>query len=64
MGTLASTESVSDLRELADPEFFVRWADVRNRLALTRTGSIERAEAKRRYEDVAAEYQRRVETRR
>jgi len=34
---------------------------MRNRLALTRTGSTEHAEIKRRYDDVAAEYRRRVD---
>ncbi len=64
MGTRASTDPASDLQELADPEFFAHWADVRNRLALTRAGSAEHAEVKRRYDDVAAEYRQRVEAKR
>jgi hypothetical protein len=59
MGSRQDTEH--DLQELADPEFFSHWADVRNRLALTSPGSTEHAEIKRRYDAVAAEYRRRID---
>lgn len=54
-------EAEHDLTELADPAFFSHWADVRNRLALTSPGSVEHAEIKRHYDDVAAEYRRRID---
>jgi hypothetical protein len=63
MGTRASTESAhdSDLGELADPEFFAYWADVRNRVAVTRLGTPEHAEVKQLYDAVLAEYRRRMD---
>lgn len=60
---VVTTENASEpdeLRELADPEFFAHWAKVRARLAVTRADSPEHAGIKRRYDSVAAEYQRRV----
>jgi hypothetical protein len=53
--------SDGDLRELSDPEFFALWAAIRCRLILTSTGSPERAEVKRRYDAVLAEYRRRID---
>jgi hypothetical protein len=50
-----------DLRQLGDPEFFARWAEVRHRLILTAADSPERAEVKPSYDALKAEYQRRID---
>jgi hypothetical protein len=48
------------LRELDDPGFFTRWADIRNRLARTSKDDPGHGEIKRQYDAVAAEYRRRL----
>jgi hypothetical protein len=53
---MSSTATDSaDLSELSDPEFFVRWAKVRLRYAVEHTAS------KQDYDDVLAEYRRRLD---
>jgi hypothetical protein len=59
MGTQA--ETVSDLRELSDPEFFARWAAVRLRYATTPQSSPQYPAGKRDYDAVLAEYRRRMD---
>jgi hypothetical protein len=54
-------EQASDLRELSDPEFFTRWAAVRNRLFCIPKEKPEHSDAKRQYDAVAVEYRRRIE---
>jgi hypothetical protein len=63
MGTQGSTANAgtASLRELADPEFFARWAAVRTRLSLTPKSSRGHEEAGREYDAVAAEYRRRLD---
>jgi len=50
-----------DLRELSDPELFIHWATVRNRLFYIPVAKPEHHEIKRRYDAVAAEYRRRID---
>jgi hypothetical protein len=57
---MQDVSETSDLRELSDPEFFVHWAAVRNRLFRTPMGKPGHCEIKRRYDAVAAEYRRRL----
>jgi hypothetical protein len=52
--------SYRELWQMTDPEFFVHWAAVRNRLILTPADSPQRSEIKRRYSAVVAEYRRRI----
>jgi hypothetical protein len=54
-------ESVSDLQELSDPEFFARWAEVHQRYAMTPMSSPEHQASKRDYDAVVAEYRRRMD---
>jgi hypothetical protein len=66
MGTRASAEPAetghdSALRELSDPEFFARWAQVRLRHAVTPQRSPEYAASKAAYDAVLAEYRRRMD---
>jgi hypothetical protein len=66
MGTRASAEPAqtghdSDLRELSDPEFFARWAQVRLRHAVTPRSSPEYSAGKQDYDAVLAEYRRRMD---
>jgi hypothetical protein len=58
------TPQPAELRELSDPELITRWAVVRHRLALTDRETPERAEIKRLYDTLQAEYRRRMEGRR
>lgn len=60
MGTRASIdiETDGDIRELADPEFFRYWSELRHRIALS--GKSVPCDLKRRYAAVAAEYHRRA----
>jgi hypothetical protein len=51
----------SDLEELSDPEFFTRWAALRNRLFLTPRSKPEYRGIKSRYDTMAAEYRRRID---
>jgi hypothetical protein len=57
-------KAASDLRKLSDPEFIAHWAAVRHRLVVSHTHDPERAGIQRRYDDVLAEYRRRMEGRR
>jgi hypothetical protein len=66
MGTRASAEPAqtgndSDLRELSDPEFFARWAQVRLRYATTPQSSPDHPASKRDHDAVLADYQRRMD---
>ena len=54
-------DRISDLEELSDPEFFTRWAALRNRLILMPKSKPEYREMKRRYDAMAAEYRRRID---
>jgi hypothetical protein len=54
-------ERTGDLQELSDPEFFVKWAAVRNSLFSVSKGKPGYCEVKRRYDAVAAEYRRRID---
>ena len=54
-------DRTGDLRKLSDPEFFTRWAAVRNRLVQTPEGKPGHSEIKRKYEAVTAEYHRRID---
>jgi hypothetical protein len=45
----------ADLRELSDPDFFAYWAKIRLRYAVERTAT------KQDYDDVLAEYRRRID---
>jgi hypothetical protein len=54
-------DRTGDLRKLSDPEFFTRWAAVRNRLVQTPEGKLGHSEIKRQYEAVTAEYHRRID---
>jgi Bacterial regulatory proteins, gntR family/Helix-turn-helix domain len=49
-----------ELRNLSDPEFFTRWAAVRNLLFSTPGDKPERREVKHLYDAVSAEYRRRT----
>lgn len=49
-----------EIRKLSDPDFFALWACLRDRLFCVPKGKPEHCEIKRRYEDAAAEYRRRV----
>jgi hypothetical protein len=51
----------SDLRELSDPEFFARWAEVRQRYAVTPKSSPGHPESKQDYDAAVAEYRRRMD---
>jgi hypothetical protein len=59
MSTTATDSA--DLRELSDPEFFVYWAKVRLRYAVTPPGSPGHPASKRDYDAVLADYQRRMD---
>jgi hypothetical protein len=50
-------DETSRLRELGDPEFFAQWAALRNSIARTPRD----AEVKRRYDEVKAEFRRRID---
>jgi hypothetical protein len=54
-------ESIGDLQELSDPEFFTRWAEIRQRYAMTPKSSPDHPASKRDYDAVIAEYRRRMD---
>ena len=49
------------LRGLSDPELLARWAAARMRLCCIPRDSPDRGQAKRLYDDMAAEYRRRLD---
>jgi hypothetical protein len=59
---MSSTATDSaDLRELSDPDFFTRWAEIRLRYATTPKNSFYYPARKLDYEAVVAEYRRRID---
>ena len=52
---MSSTATETGLRELSDPEFFDRWAQVRLRYAVDHTAT------RQDYEAMVAEYRRRMD---
>lgn len=58
MGTHASIDS-AELRELSDPELITRWAELRQRIALS-VGKSVSDDLRRAYSAMSAEYRRRI----
>jgi hypothetical protein len=57
---MQDVSETSDLQELSDPEFFAHWAAVRERLSRIPKGEPGHPQIKARYDDVTAEYRRRL----
>ena len=54
-------DRTAELANLSDPEFFIEWAAVRNRLFRIPSGKPEHGDIKRGYDAVVAEYRRRID---
>jgi hypothetical protein len=58
---MATAATEPDLSDLSDPEFFIRWSQLRLRYAVTPPGSPEHPARKRDYAAALAEYRRRLD---